>query len=306
MLRGRQYERLRARVSAGCACLIDATVPYSGDVHPNPRMNQPPGERADIDGAAPSSDRRSAADHFSSRATDYAAYRPRYPAELFAFLATLPHARELAWDCATGNGQAAIPLADYFTQVVATDLSEVQIANAESHARVEYRVAPAHASGLRSRSADLVTVAQALHWFDLDAFYAEVRRVLAPGGALAVSSYGSAVIDSPVLAPIFSRFELETLRDYWPPGRELVGEALRALPFPFAELRVPHFQLETHWTLTQLVGYSRSWSATGRFIEAHGYDPTPELEKELRASWGSEDRRHSVWWAFVVRAGREM
>jgi len=267
-------------------------------------MNQPPRARADIEGEAPL-DRRSAADHFSSRATDYATYRPRYPAELFAYLATLPDARELAWDCATGNGQAAIPLADYFARVVATDLSGLQIANAEHHARVEYRVAPAHASGLRSRAADLVTVAQALHWFDIDAFYTEVRRVLAPGGALAVSGYGSAVIDAPALAPILSRFELEALGDYWPPGRELVGEALRSLPFPFAELRVPDFQLETHWTLTQLVGYTRSWSATGRFIEAHGYDPTPELERELRASWGSEDRRHRVWWPFVVRAGRE-
>jgi SAM-dependent methyltransferase len=148
-------------------------------------------------------------------------------------------------------------------------------------------------------------VAQALHWFDLEAFYTEVRRVLAPGGVLAASSYGSAVIDSPTLAPILSRFEREDLREYWPPGRELVGEALRALPFPFFELRVPPFQLEVHWTLAELVGYTRSWSATGRFIEAHGYDPTTELEKELRAPWESEDRRHRVWWPFVVRAGRE-
>jgi SAM-dependent methyltransferase len=225
--------------------------------------------------------------------------------ELFAFLATLPRAREQAWDCATGNGQAAIPLAEYFTQVVATDVSASQIGNAGHHPRVEYRVAPAHASGIPSHSADLVNVAQALHWFDLDAFYTEVRRVLAPGGVLAASSYGSAVIDSPTLAPILSRFERENLRDYWPPGRELVGEALRALPFPFVELRVRDFRLEVHWTLAELVGYTRSWSATGRFIEAHGYDPTTELEKELRESWGSEDRRRRVWWPFVVRAGRK-
>jgi hypothetical protein len=113
------------------------------------------------------------------------------------------------------------------------------------------------------------------------------------------------VIDSPTLAPILSRFEREDLRDYWPSGRELVGEALRALPFPFVELRVPAFQLAVHWTLSELVGYTRSWSATGRFIEAHGYDPTTALEKELRVSWGSEERRQRVWWPFVVRAGRE-
>jgi SAM-dependent methyltransferase len=189
--------------------------------------------------------------------------------------------------------------------VVASDVSALQIANAVQHPHVEYRVAPARASGLRSHSADLVNVAQALHWFDLEAFYTEVRRVLAPGGVPAASSYGSAVIDSPTLAPILSRFEREDLREYWPPGRELVGEALRALPFPFFELRVPPFQLEVHWTLAELVGYTRSWSATGRFIEAHGYDPTTELEKELRAPWEGEDRRHRVWWPFVVRAGRE-
>jgi SAM-dependent methyltransferase len=245
------------------------------------------------------------ADHFSSRANTYAVYRPRYPVELFAFLARLPRTRELAWDCATGSGQAAIPLAEYFAQVVATDLSALQIANAAHHSRVEYRVAPAHASGLRSHCADLVSVAQALHWFDLDTFYAEVRRVLAAGGILAAWSYGSAVIDSPPLAKILSRFELEYLGDYWPPGRELVGEALRARAFPFVELRVPAFQLEVHWTLAELVGYTRSWSATGRFIDAHGYDPTTELEQELRASWGSEDRRYRVWWPFVVRAGCE-
>ena len=261
-------------------------------------MNERAGEHVPADNVKP------VADYFSSRATAYAAYRPHYPSELFEFLATLPSARELAWDCATGNGQAAIPLAEYFTRVVATDLSAVQIANTVHHPRVDYRVAPAHESGLRSHSADLVNVAQALHWLDLDSFYNEVRRVLAPGGVLAASSYGSAVIDSPPLARMLSRFEHEDVGDYWPPGRELVGEALRTLPFPFEELPAPAFRLEKHWTLAELVGYTRSWSATGRFIEANGYDPTTELERELRALWGSENRRHRVWWPFVVRAGR--
>lgn len=242
-------------------------------------------------------------DYFSTQAADYAAYRPRYPAELFAYLASVTPDRRLAWDCATGNGQAAMPLAEYFSHVVATDVSDAQIRRAIPHERVEYRLAPAHASGLAPRSVNLVTVAQALHWFDLDAFYAEVRRVLAPGGVLAVSSYGSAGVDTPALADALACYEWNTLGGYWPPHRELVGAALRGLPFPFPELVPPVFVLEIEWTLAQLLGYTRSWSATARFIEEHGRDPTPELEAALRGEWGPPESPHLIRWPFVVRLG---
>ncbi len=243
-------------------------------------------------------------DYFSAQAAEYARYRPHYPPELFAYLGSVARDHDLAWDCATGNGQTAVPLAKYFAQVIATDLSATQIDHAERHERVEYRVARAESSGVKSGSADLITVSQALHWFDLDAFYAEAKRVLAPDGVLAVSSYGSATIDDPALSEIFSRFEWTTLGAYWPPRREYVGEALRSLPFPFAELRAPEFRLEVEWTLEQLVGYARSWSATAKYIVEHGDDPTPGLAEALGSRWGGAEKVRVVRWPFVVRAGR--
>jgi SAM-dependent methyltransferase len=242
-------------------------------------------------------------DYFSTQAADYARYRPHYPDELFAYLADAVPDRSLAWDCATGNGQVAVPLADYFDRVIATDMSEAQISHAERHPRVEYRVASAEASGLESESVNLVTVAQALHWFDLDGFYREARRVLMPSGALAVSSYGSAFLDDAELSATLADFEWGKLGDYWPPRRKFVGEALRDLPFPFRQTQPPQFALEAEWTLAEFIGYTRSWSATNRYVAQHGRDPLPELEAALRPHWGPAERRHTVRWPFVVRVG---
>src|SRR3954471_23236302 len=183
-------------------------------------------------------------DYFSAQADVYARYRPHYPNPLFAFLASLVPARRLAWDCATGSGQAAIPLASHFAQVVATDLSASQIACAAPHERVRYLVEDAACSSLASRSADLVCIAQALHWLDLDAFYSEVRRVTSPGGIFAATSYGSAMLDTPELSRAFAAFEWGTVGSYWPPRRNLVGEALRTLHFPFEEIDAPEFMLD--------------------------------------------------------------
>ncbi len=247
---------------------------------------------------------RESGDHFSSQAADYSAFRPRYPEELFAFLADLVPQRDLAWDCATGNGQAAVPLARYFSRVLATDISAAQLHHAEQHERIEYRIARAHDSGLPAHSVDLVTVAQALHWFDLSSFYAEVERVLVPRGMLSVWSYGSASADTPALSDCIAQFEYDTLGSYWPPGRALVGEALLDLPFPFDEIESPAFTLEATWTIDQLVGYVRSWSATQRYVDAHSSNPTTQFERELRMHWGDPASRHVIHWQFVHRLGR--
>jgi len=175
-------------------------------------------------------------DHFSSASDRYAAFRPDYPAALYAWLAGLSTARDTAWDCATGSGQAALGLAPHFRRVVASDASAEQIRHAGPHPGIEYRVAPAEASGLADRSVDLVTVAQAAHWFDLPRFYAEVARVLKPGGVLALWGYGRMVLPGDMDAP-FRRFYGETVGPYWPPERALIDDAYRSLDFPFAEIQ---------------------------------------------------------------------
>jgi SAM-dependent methyltransferase len=243
-------------------------------------------------------------DFFSTQAADYAAHRPHYPAALFTALAALAPDYTLAWDCATGNGQAAVALADHFDHVIATDVSAEQIARAEPHERVQYRVARAEESGLASASVSLVNVAQALHWFELDRFFAEVRRVLNTGGILAVSSYDTASLDTPELTRAFQDFELVTLADYWPPERNFVGDGLRTLPFPFPDIPVPEFPMAMQWTLDDVLGYARSWSASGVYVRRHGSDPIRELAALLRPLWGPPERRRTIRWPLVVRAGR--
>ncbi len=244
------------------------------------------------------------ADHFAPVAASYADFRPTYPRELFAWLATLTPRRDLAWDCAAGSGQASVDLAGYFAQVVATDASRAQIDAAVPHPRIDYRVAPAEASGLAAASVDLVTVAQALHWFDLPAFYAEVRRVLRPDGALAVWSYGVLAVEGKAIDALVQRFYHETVGPYWPPERAHVESGYRTLPFPFAEVDAPPFAMETVWTLPQLLGYFRSWSATARFIAAHGRDPVADLAGQLEPLWGENTSGRQVTWPLALRVGR--
>ena len=199
-------------------------------------------------------------DHFASAAPAYAAFRPRYPAALFAALAEQAPGRHMAWDCATGSGQAAIGLAEQFEQVEATDASAAQLAAALAHPRVRYRQAPADASGLAPHSVELVTVAQALHWLDRPAFYAEARRVLAPGGVVAVWCYGLVELGAGVDEPIRAFYE-RTVGPYWPPERALVDSGYRTIDFPFAELALPAITMEAELTLQELGGYLGTWSA---------------------------------------------
>jgi SAM-dependent methyltransferase len=247
-------------------------------------------------------------DHFSSASDRYAAYRPDYPAALFAWLAGLsPHSgtsaeRNTAWDCATGSGQAALGLVPHFRHVVASDASAEQIGHAVSHPRIDYRVAPAEASGLADHSVDLVTVAQAAHWFDLPAFYAEVARVLKPGGALALWGYGRMVLPGEMDAPLL-RFYAETVGPYWPPERALIDDAYRSLDFPFAEIEAPAFHIEVEWSLPRLIAYLSTWSAVKRYQAAQGHDPLPALTVELETLWGDSDAGWKLQWPLFLRVG---
>jgi SAM-dependent methyltransferase len=242
-------------------------------------------------------------DHFSGAAPAYAAFRPRYPDDLFAFLAERAPGRRLAWDCATGSGQAAVGLAAHFDRVEATDASAGQIAAAAPHPRVGYRVAAAEVSGLADASADLVTVAQALHWLDRDAFFREARRVLRPGGLLAAWCYNRLAIGPDIDAHL-GRFFADTVGPYWPPERALVEDGYRGIDFPFAAIATPEFAIVQDLTLAALAGYLRTWSATLRYVAARGDDPVAPLVATLGPLWGDPDRPRRARWPLHLRAGR--
>ena len=241
-------------------------------------------------------------DHFSGHAVDYAKFRPHYPGELFEYLASISPRHELAWDCATGNGQAAVGLARHFGSVIATDASAQQIESAEPDDRISYRVALAEASGIDSASVDLILVAQALHWFDLDAFFTEAKRVLKEDVVLVISSYNVLEI-APGIDAIIRKFYRETTGPFWPPERELVETDYKDIQFPFPELSPVPFEMREQWNLDQLAGYLRTWSATQKFIAARGFDPVDSLMEELGAFWNNPEQVREIKWPLHVRVG---
>lgn len=242
-------------------------------------------------------------DHFSSRAADYAAYRPGYPAALAEWLAQQAPARERALDCGCGAGQLSALLAEHFAEVVATDASPQQIANAVAHPRVQYRAAPAEASGLPDQSTDLLTVAQAAHWFDLERFYAEARRVLRPDGVLALITYGVTETDGAPGAVVAHMYH-QVLPDFWPPERRHVESRYRELYFPFAELTAPPLAMRADWTLAQTIGYIDTWSAVRQLEQAQGRGPMEDFAGRLAAAWGDPEQRREIRWPLSLRVAR--
>ena len=242
-------------------------------------------------------------DYFSGQAASYSMFRPTYPARLFEWLAQAAPRRDCVWDAGTGSGQAAGGLAEHFTRVVGTDASSAQVAQGAAHPRVEYRVAQAEASGLPAAWADLVTVAQALHWFDLAKFFDEARRVLAPDGLLAVWCYGDPRLEDPAVDRVVHGYNRGTVEEYWPPERDLVLAEYRTIPFPFREIPTPSLTLEATWTLPQLAGYLRSWSATARYAKVLGDDPVAAVEEQLLGVWGPPETACTVRWPITIRAG---
>ncbi len=243
-------------------------------------------------------------DHFSQHAAEYASYRPRYPARLGHELADLCAARELALDCGCGSGQLSVVLARMFDKVVATDASAEQIARAEPCRNVTYRVAPAEESHLPSHSVDLVTVAQAVHWFDLEPFYVEVQRLLKPAGVLALITYGRLVVDDETCNSIIENFYGDALAPFWPPERELVETGYRTLPFPFDELAVPVMRMEADWALEPLVGYISTWSACNALKKAEGSSTFKDFVSQLARAWGNQSATKLITWPLTVRVGR--
>ena len=242
-------------------------------------------------------------DHFSTDSAGYATFRPHYPAALIEYVASLAPSRRLLWDCATGNGQAAVPLAEEFERVFATDASAEQIKHATPHPRVTYEVGLSDVSGLDDASVDLVTVAQALHWLPHDRFFAEVRRVLVPGGVLAVWCYMKPTLGGGELETIFNRYYSGTCKPYWAPERLLVDSGYSTVEMPFVDLDTPRFAIDAHLSLSDFAGYVRTWSATKNLAKAIGRDPVIDLRDELSPHWGPIDTR-VVSWPIRVRAGQ--
>lgn len=240
--------------------------------------------------------------NFSAVAGEYARCRPSYPDELFAYLSSVCSRHELAWDCGAGSGQATLPLSRTFRQVVASDRSPEMLSRAPRISSIHLCLTMAEHAAIRGQAVDLVTVAQALHWFDVQAFYREVNRVLNRGGVLAVWTYGNQKLDDGEIDAVLTRFYRDVVGPYWRPERRHVESGYRSLPFPFAELEAPSFVLEQEWTLADLLGYIGTWSAARQYYETTGRDPLTGVSSQLAELWGSG--RRTIRWPLSVRVGR--
>lgn len=232
----------------------------------------------------------------------YARFRPEYPPALADFLAAAAPARDLAVDVGCGNGQLTRLLAPHFTQVVGLDPSADQIANAAPDARIDYRCAPAERLPLADASADLVTAAQAAHWFDLPAFYDEVRRVGRPGAVVALVSYGVLRLEPPLDAR-FQAFYRDEIGPYWPPERKLVDTGYATIDFPFAEIARPALEIRVAWHLSEFLGYVQTWSAVRSAQEAGRDGLLMAFANDLADAWGDPDTRRPVAWPINMRIG---
>ena len=242
-------------------------------------------------------------DHFSAVAADYANARPEYPLELFSWIASIAPARTLAWEAGCGSGQATRDLAARFERVRATDPSAAQIAQARGPANVHFAVEPGEHCSLPDASVDAVCVAQALHWFDRDAFFAECARVLRPGGVLVAWGYQDIVV--PLELHDANAALQAAILPYWPPERALIDEAYASFQWPFEPVAPPAFELRAQWTLPRLLGYFSSYSASKRHRDATGRDAVAEHARALAAAWGDPHQPRTVQWPLFVHARRK-
>lgn len=242
-------------------------------------------------------------DNFSNYAAAYAAFRPVYPAELYDFLLSLVPEKTRAWDCGCGNGQVAGVLSDYFKLVEATDISQKQLDHAIRKPNINYQLAPAEKVNIDSGSIDMVTVAQAIHWFDFDAFYKEVYRVCKPGSVIAAWCYSLLSINEKV-DQVIQHFYTDTLGDqYWDAERRLIDDHYHSIPFPFEEISAPEFSIRVSWTFEHLIGYLNSWSAVQHFIRGNKENPVEKITSQLRDGWRQKEKLEVVFPLFL-RVGR--
>lgn len=245
-------------------------------------------------------------DRFSGHADLYAQYRIDYPAELYDFVLLFTQKRQIAWDCATGNGQVASALADVFEQVEATDISNTQLAQAVQKPNIHYQVSPAEQTPFAKHTFDLITVAQALHWFDIKAFHQEVRRVAKSGAVIAEWGYGLVQLGQSRsvndLDSIMLDFYRNRIGPYWDPPRKYIDNAYATLPFPFADAQRREFTIRRTWSLERFLNYLRTWSAVRQYIHENEEDPVTRLGEEFAPLWGDGERE--VCFPVFLRVGR--
>jgi len=227
-------------------------------------------------------------DNFSTGSDKYALFRPTYPAALFDYLLSLVPGRERAWDCGTGNGQVAVILAESFDRVDATDISAAQLQSATPHDRVGYSVQPAEKTDFPDDAFDLITVAQAIHWFDFEAFYREVNRTIRPGGVLAVIGY-HLIRFSPEVNAVLDEFYRDVIGPFWDRERRYIDEQYRTIPFPYTDIPAPAFSIEVEWSFDHLIGYIGTWSAVRHYQKRKGHDPVAGVSEALKKNWGADD-----------------
>jgi ubiquinone/menaquinone biosynthesis C-methylase UbiE len=238
-------------------------------------------------------------DYFSKQSAKYAKFRPGYPQELFDFLTKQVVSKNLVWDCGTGSGQAAVSLANLFTKVIATDASAEQIKHARERPNIEYKVALADASGLKNASVDLITVANAVHWFDIPKFFGEAKRVLKPNGVIAIWCYNFCVVDSDLKA--FMQLFYEKIKPFWAEPVKLAWNEYKDIEFPFREIKSPQFSLEKQISLDECLGYYSTWSSVQAYKENCDEDPILDLKQKLEPIWGAE---RLVRWPLYLRVGK--
>lgn len=239
---------------------------------------------------------------FGLAAGDYRSFRPTYPDNLFRFLVSLCQSTGSALDCATGSGQAAADLAKYFDRVAAFDSSQAQVDAAGTDPIIEYRVGTAEALPFADEKFDLVTVAQAAHWFDLQSFYERLRGVVKPSSVIAIWGYSYCKVDTQVDAIVAAQL-LKPIEPYWAEGNRVIMEKYRTIYFPFSEVRWPGFSARYAWTRAAFVNYMRTWSAYKRYVADKNLDPMPGLDAALAVLWPEGESR-PVTFELVGRIGR--
>ncbi|HEY9788845.1 MAG TPA: class I SAM-dependent methyltransferase [Candidatus Obscuribacterales bacterium] len=239
---------------------------------------------------------------FDKQSADYARYRPSYPRELFEFIAFHAPGTTRAWDAGCGSGQAAVALAEFFDEVIATDSSAAQIEHAIANPKVKYKVVASETCELPSHSCDVVTAANALHWFDIPKFFAEAKRVLKPGGIIAVWCYTD-VQASDKLKPLIDELK-EKIRPYWPAPIKIVADRYRSLEFPFEEVEMPPIQMQTHWNIDRCLGYVSTWSAVEKYRAATGSDPVAELRATLPPAVLESNELYTITFPLPARIGK--